>query len=738
MGTTYTPAKADALQFAFSGLSFIDPGSAPYAAFDGDRIDSEFYLKPTQDELLALIWGSVADENYDQVYNAPAALAVGTPVYITTTDNTIAAADGSTAIKSKVFGFVRQYITSTTCTVSHFAYIGSGLVGFTTAGEQIFLDDAGAFSPTQGTYAVKLGRTLSANTAVISAQPAEGISGYSGYSGASGWSGIIGQSGWSGVSGQIGTSGWSGTPGSAVAQGDSGLSGFSGESNVSGWSGLSGYSGYSSAAPVVAAYTTARKTANEQRVTTSNASDADLHVALEANTTYEITAGLAWSGYYLYYGGYGTKTRWDYNTTYTDVALGDNCWTQNSFPSSEHQWIANNGTSFGEQIIKGLIRTDANPGTLTLYWASWNASQPITMFKDSFLCARKLDGAISGASGISGIMGSSGWSGFSGNDCYSGTSGVSGYSGAIGPTGTSGYSGYSSAVAGASGWSGLKGVSGYSGQDGSGLSGASGKRGYSGYSGEQGTSGYSGSDGASTSGWSGTSGQVGASGTSGQVGVSGWSGISDSGRSGWSGVAGAAGSIGSSGFSGAVGSQGLSGTSGQVGSSGFSGLIGLSGTSGVRGESGTYSGASGVSGMIGLSGTSGKSGASGVSGQAPVLYTVEQIILEGAGDVLVNGIKGYLNIGYDCEIVEAIAVSDATGDLEVEIWRQPYSGFPPLPTDNIVGAMDPIFINGARKWNSTALTGWTKTLNAGDWLGFYCVTASCISNATIALRLKRL
>lgn len=53
--TSYTPSAADALFDLFTGIVFNDPGSAAYAATDPNRIDSKFFLKPIQDEVLNLI-----------------------------------------------------------------------------------------------------------------------------------------------------------------------------------------------------------------------------------------------------------------------------------------------------------------------------------------------------------------------------------------------------------------------------------------------------------------------------------------------------------------------------------------------------------------------------------------------------------------------------------------------------------------------------------------------------------
>lgn len=55
MSVTYEPEAIDALFDTYAGVIFNDPGSTAYAEEDPERIDSKYFLKPIQDEVLNLI-----------------------------------------------------------------------------------------------------------------------------------------------------------------------------------------------------------------------------------------------------------------------------------------------------------------------------------------------------------------------------------------------------------------------------------------------------------------------------------------------------------------------------------------------------------------------------------------------------------------------------------------------------------------------------------------------------------
>lgn len=759
---------------AYSGYRYDDPGSQEYQSQNPDRVDAKYFLDPVQSNILG-IWqagGGLAGYQYSNTtWTCDASLAVNDPVYVSS-DSTVSKADATTQAKSKVFGFVAEKPTTTTCLVSHFVE-KTGLAALV-AGSVVYLTDAGGYSLTPGTVEKPVGRARTETIAELFAAPADAVSGFSGFSGSSGWSGI---SGTSGFSGSIGSSGTSGTSG---AQGASGVSGYSGTySGASGYSGMSGYSGtysgasgqsgYSGTTPEVNALAVINsiKSADEDRSTTTLSDDADMQCELAAGKRYKVTAFLST---YTNYSGSGQiwKFKMSYSGSLNDsqftmlggasaqYGYGYLCGMSGVYPVSEGtQWVQSTYSGYYHTyILQGYVDTDTS-GTLALQWAS-NAGYNCRMFEGSNLqCMEDGNGMIS--AGESGQSGYSGTSGFSGATLDSGYSGVSGFSSESGVSGHSGKSG-TSGTSGSSAWSGASGWSGYVGATGSqGDSGHSGKSGRSGYSGMEGMSGFSG---AATSGYSGESAASGVSGQSGASGTSGFSGTSGrSGHSGASGATGSTGSTGNSGYSGKSGAsglsawsgfsgQGLSGTSGKSGTSGFSSWSGLSGASGLSGWSGSSgaSGAEGASGFSGLTLDSGYSGLSGFSGEGTSGYSGEAGTWTGTDTILYvfdggqypvsNGVKGSLWFDYAFEIEDWLVLADQDGSVELDVWKTTYAGFPANSSNSICGTNVPAIID-AQKARAVNMSGWTTTVAAGSCLTFYVTEASAITRCTLALKIRR-
>lgn len=163
MSIPYTPSASDALGPAFTGVRFDDPGDQAYI-HDYSIITSKWFLKPVQDELLALIAGSVASSQYRQTYTCASGRAVGDPVYVSAA-NTVALASSTSAATAKVFGFISYKPTSTTCYVTHFLY-KSGLSGLT-AGNAVYLNSSGVVNATVSIALV--GIAISTTEAILSA-----------------------------------------------------------------------------------------------------------------------------------------------------------------------------------------------------------------------------------------------------------------------------------------------------------------------------------------------------------------------------------------------------------------------------------------------------------------------------------------------------------------------------------------------------------------------------------------
>jgi hypothetical protein len=113
-----------------------------------------------------------------------------------------------------------------------------------------------------------------------------------------------------------------------------------------------------------------------------------------------------------------------------------------------------------------------------------------------------------------------------------------------------------------------------------------------------------------------------------------------------------------------------------------------------------------------------------------------QFVIDGGGVAITTGIKGDVKVPFNCTIDEATAYSDQSGNVTVAIWKSTHAGYPPTSTANIT-ASAPVTITSTDKSQDTTLSGWTKTIAAGDILRFSVDSCAVITRVTIALRVNR-
>jgi hypothetical protein len=93
-------------------------------------------------------------------------------------------------------------------------------------------------------------------------------------------------------------------------------------------------------------------------------------------------------------------------------------------------------------------------------------------------------------------------------------------------------------------------------------------------------------------------------------------------------------------------------------------------------------------------------------------------------------------VPFDCTITGVTLLADTSGSVVIDIWKDTYANFPPTDADSITAAAPPT-ITAAVKSEDTTLTGWTKTLAAGDVLRFNVDSVATITRATLALAVTR-
>jgi hypothetical protein len=120
-------------------------------------------------------------------------------------------------------------------------------------------------------------------------------------------------------------------------------------------------------------------------------------------------------------------------------------------------------------------------------------------------------------------------------------------------------------------------------------------------------------------------------------------------------------------------------------------------------------------------------------------YDTIQFIIDGGGSVITTGVKGDIMVPFNCTVLGWDIVADASGTIQVDIWKDTYANFPPTVADTITGTEKPA-LSSAQKNQDTALSSWTTTLNRNEWLRIN-VDASpvpaTVTRVTVVIRVKR-
>jgi len=111
-------------------------------------------------------------------------------------------------------------------------------------------------------------------------------------------------------------------------------------------------------------------------------------------------------------------------------------------------------------------------------------------------------------------------------------------------------------------------------------------------------------------------------------------------------------------------------------------------------------------------------------------------IIDGGGSAITTGLKGFLEIPFACTITQVTMSADASGSIVVDIWKDTYANFPPTDADSITASAPPT-ISSAQKSQDSTLTGWTKSISAGDILAFNVDSCTTITRVTISLKVER-
>jgi hypothetical protein len=111
-------------------------------------------------------------------------------------------------------------------------------------------------------------------------------------------------------------------------------------------------------------------------------------------------------------------------------------------------------------------------------------------------------------------------------------------------------------------------------------------------------------------------------------------------------------------------------------------------------------------------------------------------LIDGGGEAITTGVKGYLRVPFNCVIERVTLAADQVGSIQVDIWKSTYAAFPPTDAGSITGGNESE-ITGSNKGEDSSLTGWSTALNEGDILAFNVDSATGIARVTISLQVRK-
>jgi hypothetical protein len=118
-----------------------------------------------------------------------------------------------------------------------------------------------------------------------------------------------------------------------------------------------------------------------------------------------------------------------------------------------------------------------------------------------------------------------------------------------------------------------------------------------------------------------------------------------------------------------------------------------------------------------------------------------EFIIDDGGTVLTTGLKGYLEVPFDCVIERCTLLADQSGAIKIDIWKCTYAAFDasthPVNADTITAANEPEIAASGVKDQDATLTGWTVIIGAGDILAFNIDSVATITRIAVSLKVRK-
>ncbi len=113
------------------------------------------------------------------------------------------------------------------------------------------------------------------------------------------------------------------------------------------------------------------------------------------------------------------------------------------------------------------------------------------------------------------------------------------------------------------------------------------------------------------------------------------------------------------------------------------------------------------------------------------------VTIDGGGNVISTGVKGYVTIPYNCTITGWDIFADQVGSCVIDLWKDTYANFSPNISDSITGSEKPT-LSSAQKNQDNSLSTWTTSISAGDIIAFNVDSATTVTRVNVIIKVNKI
>jgi hypothetical protein len=109
------------------------------------------------------------------------------------------------------------------------------------------------------------------------------------------------------------------------------------------------------------------------------------------------------------------------------------------------------------------------------------------------------------------------------------------------------------------------------------------------------------------------------------------------------------------------------------------------------------------------------------------------LLIDGGGAAIVAPVTRFIYAPFAGTITGWVVMADRSGSISIDVWKEPYGGFPPTVANSITGGNPMTLSSQTVNASIPAPASWTTQINAGDVIGFNVSSAATVQTITAQL-----